>query len=447
MNNSKYSISQQQTSSSPLFITIKTYFSFYYMLFKSPWKGTKKHARQGERKRKFSDVNGKWMTMKTSINQMNNGSWKLSLIKQHNNNVVQQHTTIGSNISSNNNSYYYYYFYKTVYHKINKQINNDAILTTTTTTTAKISDNSTMSEDKTHLAIQAVLYIAPGILHLCGLYLLFVVKNLGPAEEQRAFLVNLSISEAGFCFMKMAHRFLFLFGHNEIARKIWIFQTGFFFTEVCLIMDMLTVDRFLAVFLNIRYKKYATNRAVNFCILISWIISGMLYLICFLVVDIKDVVNLFTFFIWPIEQYSFLLIAIPVYVYIFIKISKNRRKMKILRRRLSSDPSSLTTGFVVVNQASVSTSSRVKKHSFSVSAREKIKKNTFVPFLLIATFMLFWLVPDQIQLGLLVTINYIPPEIHFFSNLSYIVAALCDGLIYIIGTPRVRQLLKQRLKK
>ena len=300
----------------------------------------------------------------------------------------------------------------------------------------------------TYLAIQAVLYPVPAFLHFFGLYLLITIKNLGPAEDQRAFLIHLSISESGFCFSKMAHRFLFLFGYDKIALKVWIFQTGFFFTELCLIMDLLTLDRFLAVHLNITYKTYITKQRVNLCIAASWLLSTIVFLISFLVVDIKDVVNLFIFFIWPIVEYSFLLIAIPVYVYIFIKVNNNRYQMKMLKKNLSlsiklSDP-------ITVIKSSTSSSSDLERRrrallSFS-AAKEKIKKKTFVPFLLITTFLSFWLIPDQIQFVLMITTKHIPSEVHFASNILYIVATFCDSLIYIIGTPKVREFLKQRKK-
>ena len=363
---------------------------------------------------------------------------------------------------------------------------------------------------KIYLAIQAALYTVPGFLHFFGLYLLHVIQHLGPVEDQRAYLINLSISECGFCFSKMIHRILYMLDFNSIALKVWIFQTGFFFTEVCFIMMLLTLDRFMAIYLNIKYRRYITKQRVKFCIAASWCLSLLVFLLCFLVVDIEYVVNLFTFLIWPIEEFSFLFMAIPVYIYIFIKVHDNKNRRKILKRHLRDltsiqykdsptktrttnhilqtlvNSKSITTNTTSTNNVTQSSSADLPKpapptttttttteiaittkskptttakaittHTIMKcasdsrirptrkTATEKIKKNTFVPFLLILTFVLFWLVPDQIQLVLLLTTKDIPSEIYFASNLSYIVAAFCDGLIYIIGTPKVREFLSR----
>ena len=347
--------------------------------------------------------------------------------------------------------------------------------------------------EKTYLAIQAVLYTVPGFLHLFGLYLLYVIKHLGPAEDQRAYLINLSISESGFCFSKMVHRILYLFDYNVIALKMWIFQTGFFFTEVCFIMVLLTLDRFMAIYLNIKYRQYITRRRVKFCIAGSWLLSLTVFLVSFFAVDIKYVLNLFTFWIWPIEEYSFLIIAIPVYIYIFIKVHNNQSRIKILKKNLSdlttittysnknaqssespqsTKASSTTTTTTTVNDitqssaslqstklpttTATSTTPAIRRNTIMQysdsrikppkrkTTKEKIKRNTFVPFLLILTFVLFWFIPDQIQLVLLLTTKKIPSEILFASNLSYIVAALFDSLIYIIGISKVREFLSRR---
>jgi len=287
------------------------------------------------------------------------------------------------------------------------------------------------NESRKLLIVQACLYSVPAILHLFGLYLLYTVRELDSADDQRLYLKHLSIVELLFCIGKILHRCLAIHGHDDLAYKAWILQTSLLFTVYTLIMILVTLDRFLAIYLNIKYKLYVTKLRINLCVGACWILSGAVSLSCYWGTSRADVDYVIVVYIWPAEEFLFISVACPVYFYIFVRLHENRRKTtKTLKALQNVDKVHLTL------QPSNSASKRWRTRDAIV---RKVKKNLFIPTLLIATFVLFWIVPDQMEFFSHIKGVTHSPDVYFFINLSYILAVCSDALIYTFGIPSIKK--------
>ena len=70
--------------------------------------------------------------------------------------------------------------------------------------------------------------------------------------------------------------------------------------------------------------------------------------------------------------------------------------------------------------------------------RNKSKRRFFIPVLLIATFIVFWIIPDLAELAVEHNgMSPIDPTIAFWINISYMLAVSSDALIYILGIPAI----------
>ena len=167
----------------------------------------------------------------------------------------------------------------------------------------------------TELTTFAVVYIMPVLMHLIGLYLLFTTKVTNLAINQKYYIISMSGTELCICTLKIAHRIFSIYGFDSVAFKLWTLQTSGCFLCYILSMILLTVDRFLEVYLNIKYPLWLTERVSKILISSSWVVSA-LFAVGFIIQEDMDKVrySIIVYF-WPISELTFLFIAILVYVF------------------------------------------------------------------------------------------------------------------------------------
>lgn len=192
-------------------------------------------------------------------------------------------------------------------------------------------------ETKEGLIIRTCFYLIPTSLHLLGLYFLFTVKNLRTAEDQRLYLKHLSIAVLSICIFKIVVHVCLVIGAEEASEIVWCFQTTLFFTVYILILAVLTLDRFLSIYLNLVYPIYVTKFRVHLTLILAWIISSIGSVLIFLLMPIDRRRYFIVVYLWPIEEATFLVVAIPTYLYIFIKMYKNRTYVESIKRRVSQN--------------------------------------------------------------------------------------------------------------
>lgn len=241
------------------------------------------------------------------------------------------------------------------------------------------------------------LYLLSIMLHSIGIFLLLTLQH---RRNQDIIMMNLSIAEISMSLCDFSQNILSRY-HNVSAFHIKILtitQCSLFVVPSFLIMIVLTVDRFLEVYLNIKYHTYVGKFKVKVSLSICWCIgisiASILLPLKFLSINSDAIIFKFIF---PSVEGTFLLIALVCYIYIFNKFKEMKRTPTV--------PSIV---------------------------RNKLKcARIFPPFLIILTFAMFVVAPDTVNLYLF----YISEKgTNFHANillLFYVLGFISDAVIYI----------------
>ena len=126
-------------------------------------------------------------------------------------------------------------------------------------------------------AIDVVLCIISLLLHMLGVYLLNRTQSSSIEPNQRLFLLHLSINEIIFTVVCSVWIFIqVLYPTSWWNYYMWIITICLIGIPRLLIFFMLTLDRFLKVYLNIKYEIYVTGRMtriVNGIFVGEWYVS------------------------------------------------------------------------------------------------------------------------------------------------------------------------------
>eukprot|EP00111_Clytia_hemisphaerica_P017971 TCONS_00053198-protein len=257
--------------------------------------------------------------------------------------------------------------------------------------------------------------------------MLFSTRITRMAMNQKCYLIQISISELLICVCKIVHRILTLHGFLETSFKIWTFQTSGCFMAYIIFMILLTVDRFFEVYLNIKYSLYWTWKMTKITILVGWLISCIFAVVMCAQTNEKSVRAQIILFFWPTSELAFLLVAIIVYVYLFQKIRRNRKSRPTIStvHNVSSAGPTKTTG------------------TGPQSLAKGRRKRLYLPTLLVATFILLWIIPDQTEFIFIMRKHPPPPYFAFLINVLITCALCSDAVIYIFGIVEIkRRILK-----
>ena len=252
-------------------------------------------------------------------------------------------------------------------------------------------------------------------IHVIGLILLFNHDDSNIHGTQKYLIVSLSLTEISFLTLSTTRSFVWytdtstkIAGELIEAYSIIVSSNMYYFT-----MFGITIDRFLKIILNIKYPLYwkakntKTFLLVFFSILNGLYISYMSVVLIFAWYKMPLVMAKFYYnYIVPVFDITFVAIASGVYGYIFATIFKNRKADERLRKRVTG-----STGNV---------------------ASTKIH----VPFWIVLTFILFWVLPD-IMMGINITFQF-PTEFYVSNLILYRIGYMADPIIYIFNLKKVK---------
>jgi len=273
---------------------------------------------------------------------------------------------------------------------------------------------------------EIVLYFLAMCLHVFSFCTIHKTRDdLVFTETQRLYLMNLSAVEFTLSIVYITDRTLK--GYFDLPKTrfvLHIVKDGFLCVWYILVMALVTIDRFLAVYLNLRYsllwspKKAKISIAVAFCMAL-----GVTTILNCFVADITEfnmrkaysVVNM-----PPVLDILFSVLTCLTYGYLFHRIRKYRGNVKPYRQ---STISSSTSSAIDIKQTNI----------------KKIKRKFYLSTLLIVTFVLFWMVPNGIHYQYYKDSKAIPFRFHFFVDLLYPIALISDAFIYIFSLPSIRR--------
>ena len=273
-----------------------------------------------------------------------------------------------------------------------------------------------------HIVIITIIFdLVVASAHILALKLMISLKRNNIQGSQRFLLIALCITELTYALVDIARQSCEVVRLPRLSyQAIWLFNTTCITFLYIIIMTLITIDRFLEIYLNIKYNIVWSPRKTRIALFIAATLCFLSFITLFLF-GIKfgnhRVVAATIFcYIYPI----FITAFACTYFYILKKLYKFRANTARLQKQL---------------QANVAG----KIHNKESNNRFKI----FVPTLIIVTFLLFMVVPNVIRLCAF--FEFVKPGIAYIvSFISIPVGFTLDPCIYIFNLKEVRSAIRKR---
>lgn len=282
------------------------------------------------------------------------------------------------------------------------------------------------------------------ILHTVGFWALWHVKQTNPyLVTQRLYLLNLSVAENFHSFFLGLFNLLAYLGYCEMSNYAFICAGGGAYLWYLSVMIMLTIDRFLTVYLNVRYlviwNQHKTKIILKLCFIMAFIAN--IFFLIFFKAYAKSLKNLSVFVWFPIDN-TFVLVAVVTYTYIILRVFNRVGYTRLSTTSLTSSSSSQNEEH---GRCRRSTQSSIKSTQ-DVHTNSSYSWKTFiVPFLLIAAFALFIAFPDNTYFYYFVTGENMPKILDTLSFTFYPIGIMCDAIIYVLCAKDVRKYLIKKV--
>jgi len=280
------------------------------------------------------------------------------------------------------------------------------------------------------------LYLISFILHTLGFALLLQIKKFDTfGETQRLYLVNLSLIEALYSAMAVVDVLIYR-SLKYIQFAVTLLFDGFLYTWYIVVMTALTFDRFLTLYLKLRYMSVwttcKTKLVMTSCLFISFAVSIALYATHS---DNDGLLSTLTIFVWPILDGAFLLVAVCFYGYLANTMKAANQVSAVVA------PKKFTPSDTVYLPPIKNKQCTRKMTTFCLG---RVKRGFLVPTLLISSFVLCWFIPDMIYFGHELLDREIPYSIHI--DVLYPLGILIDAVIYVLRWKDTKRALKKLTK-
>eukprot|EP00111_Clytia_hemisphaerica_P019320 TCONS_00057036-protein len=177
-------------------------------------------------------------------------------------------------------------------------------------------------------------------------------------------------------------------------------------------------------FIFLRYLLIWSKKKTYISILVVFILSFILVIIYFSTCNTYKQVRYYnSVFLWPIAEIIVILYSVPVYFHILKKMNQNRKIDKCIKLQLSN--------------VSSGGSAPQKRQSARI-----FKGLVHLPFLLVTTFLTFWLIPDQIIFFTKLSSKKISTEVWFVMGISFAAGFITDPVLYILLSKEFQKVLK-----
>lgn len=282
---------------------------------------------------------------------------------------------------------------------------------------------------ESELRLETMIYIIPTILHTVGMYILFKIRNTRiPNRSQYLCLCNMG-------FVEFLTSVIFLSSpvpiKPEIRLHLDIFKDGVLLNWFLLIMIILTFDRFMEVYLNIKYNLLWSVRKTKVCLFLAPLLALSITISVY-VLSHRNLGTLFKLYIglyvWSTLNSTTLTVIVVTYAYILYKIKSYPSSGRSTR---------------VDSESSRREMCLDTKNNFI----KKMKRKIYAPTFLIATFLLFCFVPDNIYFYY--QLRGIKPSdrIVNYIIISHAFEFTTDAVIYIIASKMSREFVRRSTKR
>ena len=256
------------------------------------------------------------------------------------------------------------------------------------------------------------------LTHTLALVLLFSVRQNNVQGSQKTLLIALCMTELTYVIVNMGQLFCHLMKLGDVAKVLFILCLPSLLLLYVFIMFLITIDRFLEIYLNIKYRILWTTKKTKLLLLFALTISFLSFAPSYLS-RLNNVIEFVNLYISPILEGTFIITASVVYIYIVKQAQRHRRSTKRLRRQLEEN-------------------NRIVHH--------KERNNRFkvvVPTVIIVTFVFFMVGANSITLfARFKNINSYVKKIPLILIPTGFVA---DSIIYIFNLKAVRSAIRKKM--
>ena len=173
-----------------------------------------------------------------------------------------------------------------------------------------------------NVIIKIILSAVASLLHTIGFYVLWNVRQRNPyMATQRLYLMNLSIAENFHSTFLGLYNVFYLIGHEDWGTYMFVLAAGGGFLWYMSILIMLTVDRFLTVYLNLRYLLVWNVKKTKFVLKLCFFFAFVANIFFLVYLDTYEkALRCYSIFVWfPIDN-LFILVSIVTYIYILVRV-------------------------------------------------------------------------------------------------------------------------------
>ena len=330
--------------------------------------------------------------------------------------------------------------------------------------------NNTINQPSTNIPtnmilsdiINVILYAVAFISNAIGLFLLWKVEESPRFScTQRVYLLNICVCDLVTSALYIAIRFLY----SYFPYQMYLYRmttSGLYFWYIGL-MTLMTLDRFLSVYLNIRYPLVWSYRKTKIALLLLFLVSVVIT-IPFYCLEERLLHYVISLYYWPFLDLTFVVVGVVTYSYFFLKIRGIRSRQNILKAsvfhscRPSTDAVSLSTmqpaqqhlqPQQLHSQQQQQLPPSEQKNTQKRNILIKIKRGFFTPTLLVVNFCIFWLIPDQLSFWDIMCVYkhhkpFLPMGAPYIIVNLYPFGFISDAIIYIFFQKEVFLYLKRK---
>ena len=254
--------------------------------------------------------------------------------------------------------------------------------------------------------------------HSLALVLLFSVRQSNVQGSQKTLLIALCMTELAYVIVNMGELFCRLMKLGDVIKVLFILCLPCLLLLYVSIMFLITIDRFLEIYLNIKYRILWTTKKTKLLLLVVLTISLLSFAPSYLS-GLQNVIEFANLYISPVLEGTFIITASVVYIYIVKQAQRHRRSTKRLRRQLEE------------NNRTV--------HHKEPNNRFKI----VVPTLIIVTFVFFMVGANSITL--FARFKNINSNVKKIPLILIPTGFVADSIIYIFNLKAVRSALRKKI--
>ena len=264
--------------------------------------------------------------------------------------------------------------------------------------------------------ILIILDVVVFLIHTVALTLLIFLKQSNVKGSQKLLLIALCSTELTYAIIDIG------FVCNTLVDKIWtlsivciVLQSATVSVFHTWIMTMIAIDRFLEIYLNIKYNIYWSAKKTKITLIIGLVICLLSFIPLFMVAmrNIEFCVKVIAGYIFPMLSLFFLVVVSFSYFYIIKLVSTHRKNAKRMQKQFQGNNKTF------LNKQS--------SNNFKL----------FVPTLIIITYLLFMICPNLMKL--FNALGLLPFVSLFFAHIFILLRFIADAFIYIFNVKVVRQ--------